>query len=164
MKVIQDIDKAIAVMQNVASWMKKSGMPISQWWEQANMNREFLLKHTEPNEYFVAIVDDKPVASVILQDSERNQSWEPIDGDNPQKALYVHWLCVTREFSGQGLSKVMIDFATKEAKKRDFKLVRLDTNANEKKLCSLYEGLGFQLMGTEKEREHITVFYQKELT
>lgn len=161
---VQDTDKAISVMQNVSSWMQKNGMPLSQWWLPENMNREFLLKHTEPDEYFVAVVGDKPAASVILQDSERNQSWKPIDGDDPKKALYVHWLCVAREFSGQGLSKVMIDFAAKEAKKRGFMLLRLDTDASKKKLRKLYEDLGFQLMGTDQEdEEYTTAFYQKEI-
>jgi hypothetical protein len=40
----------------------------------------------------------------------------------------------------------------------------LDTNAEEEKLCKLYEGLGFQLMGTEQEEDHKTAFYQKALT
>lgn len=150
-------------MRDVAEWMKSSGKPMSQWWEPKNMNPAFLLQHTELNEFYVALVEGKPAASVVLQDSERNQSWKHIDGNKTQKALYIHWLCVARAFSGQGFSKVMIDFATNEAKKRGFKLLRLDTNAEEERLCKLYEGLGFQLMGTEQEENHKTAFYQKVL-
>jgi ribosomal protein S18 acetylase RimI-like enzyme len=127
------------------------------------MTRAFLLQHTEPNEFYVELVDGTPVSSVILQDSERNQSWKPIDGDISQRALYVHWLCVARAFSGQGYSKIMVDFAADEARKRGFKLLRLDTDAEEKKLCKLYESLGFKLMGTEQEENHKTAFYQKVL-
>ena len=127
------------------------------------MNPTFMLQHTEPDEYYVAIVDDKPAASLILQDTQRNQSWEQVDATNPKKAFYVHWLCVTRDFSGKGYSKLMIDFAAREAKNRGFKFLRLDTNANEEKLCNLYEGLGFILMGTNQEGDHKTAFYQKDL-
>jgi len=160
-EIVQNADKAIAVMQNVSMWMQGEGMHLSEWWQPQNMNPDFLFHHVEPNEFYTAIVDGKPVASVVLQDSERNQSWKSIDGVNPQRALYVHWLCVARDFSGKGFSKVMVEFAAEEAKKRGFKLLRLDTDANEPKLCELYESLGFQLMGTEQEGDHKTAFYQR---
>ena len=162
-KIIQDINLAIVVMHSVGAWMLESGLQPNQWWQPQNMNRGFLLKHTEPDEYFVALIDNKPAASMVLQETERNQSWKPIDGDKPKQALYVHWLCVAREFAGQGLPKTLIDFALKEAKRRGFSRLRLDTSANEKKLCRLYENLGFKLMGIEEEGSHATAFYQKEL-
>ncbi|MFC1711621.1 hypothetical protein ACFLZ1_03490 [Patescibacteria group bacterium] len=63
--------------------MKKSGLNPSRWWKPENMNSGFLLKHTEPNEYYVALVDKKPVASMILQETERTQSWKSVDGEKP---------------------------------------------------------------------------------
>ena len=164
MKIIQDSDKAISVMHDVALWMQKSGMHLSEWWQPLNMNRDYLLHHAEPSEFYVAVMKSKLAASVILQDSERNQSWKSVDGNNPKKALYVHWLCVARDFAGQGFSKKMVDFAANEATKRGFTLLRLDTDANEEKLCKLYETLGFQLMGTELDENHKTAFYQKEVS
>ena len=163
MKIVQDTDKAISMMHGVALWMEKNGMHVTQWWQPQNMNREFLLKHAGSNEFYVGLEGDKPVASVILQDSERNQSWKSVDGDTSQKALYIHWLCVARDFSGQGYSKSMVDFSAEKARKKGFKLLRLDTDANEKKLCELYEELGFERVGTELSGEHKTAFYQKEL-
>jgi len=101
---------------------------------------------------------------MILQETERNQSWKPIDGNNPKKALYVHWLCVHRDFEGQGLSRKMFEQAEKEAVKRGFSILRLDTYADELKLCILYESLGFKLVGTDRDRDrdHLTAFFQKE--
>lgn len=160
-QITQDLNKSIEVMHNVGVWMDKSGLNPSIWWKPENMNRDFLLKHTEPNEYWVALVSNKPAASMILQESERNQSWKSVDGDKPKKSLYLHWLCVHRDFAGQGFSQKMVDFAIDEAKRRGFKLLRLDTNANENKLCKLYESLGFILMGTQKEKNQTTAFYQK---
>lgn len=163
MEIIQDTEKAISVMHEVSVWMQKSGMNPSIWWKPENMNRSFLLQHAEPNEFFVALVNNKPAASVILQDSERNQSWKSVDGDNPKKALYIHWLCVARDFANQGFSKTMIDFAAGEASKRGVKLLRLDTDADEEKLRKLYEGLGFHLMGIEGGQKRRVAFYQKNI-
>lgn len=50
------------------------------------------------------------------------------------KALYIHYLCVDRLFSGLGLSKSMIDFAEQYANDKNIKLLRVDTNAEEMKL------------------------------
>ncbi|MBI3290411.1 GNAT family N-acetyltransferase [Candidatus Microgenomates bacterium] len=163
MEIIRDMDGAISVMHEVSAWMEKNGMNPSVWWQPGNMNADFLLQHIEPNEFYVSLVDGKPVASVVLQDSERNQSWKSIDGDNPQKALYIHWLCVARDFASQGFSGKMVEFAAEEAGRRGLKLLRLDTNADEEKLCKLYESLGFKLMGTEKEGNFTASFYQKEI-
>jgi ribosomal protein S18 acetylase RimI-like enzyme len=161
--IIKDVDKSIEVMHNVGLWMKRSGLNPSEWWAPENMNKKFLLKHTELDEYYVAIIEGKPAASMVLQETERNQSWKSVDGEKSQKALYLHWLSVHRDFAGQGLSKTMVEKAKDEAVKRGFSLLRLDTDADEVKLCSLYEGLGFKLMGTEDERKHRTAFYQMKI-
>jgi len=162
-KITKNVDKSIEIMHSVGFWMQKSGLNPSDWWKPENMNKKFMLKHTEPDEYYVTIVDEKPAASMVLQETERNQSWKSVDGEKPKKALYVHWLCVHRDFAGQGYPKIMIDFAKDEARKRGFSLLRLDTSADEKKLCSIYEGLGFKLMGIEDEGEHKTAFYQEKV-
>lgn len=150
-------------MYDVAVWRVNNGIDPGDWWKPENMNRNFMLKHSEPNEYFVAVIGSKPVASEILEDNERNHSWRFIDGDKPKKALYIHWLCVARDFAGKGYSKVMVDFAEQEARKRNLTLLRLDTDAEEKKLCKLYEDVGFHLMGIEGEGDHGAAYYQKEL-
>lgn len=160
-KIIQNVDQAISVIYNAATWLKKSGKNPSKWWQPQNINRDFLLKHAEPNEFYVAIVNGKPSAAVILQNNERNQSWKSVDKDNSQQALYLHWLCVNRKFAGQNLPQVIVDFANQQALKRNIKLLRLDTNAHETKLREIYENLGFSLMGIKKEESQNIAFYQK---
>jgi len=159
-KIVQDMDLGVELMYQVASWMKSNGLNYATWWDPKNMNQDFLLQHSEPNEYFVAIIDNKPVASVILQETERNQSWKSVDGNYP-KALYIHWLCVNRNYSGIGLSKKMIEFAEIQGKKRGFEKLRLDTDADEPKLCNLYKSLGFKEMGIENEDGKNTIFFEK---
>lgn len=161
LQIIQDVDRAIIVMHDAATWLSDSRKNPSKWWQPENMNRTFLLQHAEPDEFFVALVDGVPAASVILQESERNQSWKSVDKDTPQTALYIHWLCVARKFSGLGLPKVMIDVADEEAGKRKLPYLRLDTNAKEINLRNIYERLGFQVMGVDEEEGGKTAFYQK---
>ncbi len=84
--IVNDADRAIALMHGVCVWMDKAGLVNSEWWKPKNMNKEFMFKQAEPDEFFVAIINGEPAASVILQDNERNQSWHYIDKNLPQKA------------------------------------------------------------------------------
>ncbi len=161
LKILQDIDQAIFVMHSAGKWLEESGKNPSKWWKPQNMNRDFLLRHAEPNEFYVVLVGEKPAVAEILQDNQRNQSWKSVDGDQKKSALYIHWLCVGREFAGSKLPKTLIDFAALQAKKRNLKLLRLDTNADETKLRKIYEDLGFSLVRIERETYQKTAFYQK---
>lgn len=158
--IIQDIDKSIEVMLDAAKWLESSGKEPSVYWQSKNMNRQYLSKHAEPNEFYVAMIQDQPAASMILQNSERNQSWQAVDGSKPKKALYVHWLCVNREYAGKNLPRTMIDYAVQKAKSMNLKLLRLDTQADNIKLCQIYEKLGFHLTGRETDDKGFrTAFY-----
>lgn len=162
LKIVQDEDKTISVMHGAGKWLKDSGRKPSESWQPQNMNKDYLLKHAESSEFYAALIDGKPVAGMILQDNQRNQSWKSVDKDKKIVALYVHWLCVDHEYAGKGLPGVMIDFAAKFAKTKGIHILRLDTNAEEPKLRRIYEELGFNLRSTEKEGNHVTAFYEKE--
>ena len=160
-KIIQDVDRAILVMRNAGKWLEESGKKPSKWWRSENLNRKFLLRYAKPEEFYVALVDDKPVAAAILQLSQNAQAWKSVDKDNPRLALYIHWLCVHRESAGMGLPKVIVDFAERLARKHNVNLLRADTNAEEMKLRKIYEDLEFSLITVEQEDYRKTAFYQK---
>lgn len=71
-QINQNVNQAIEVMHHVGSWMETAGLNPSIWWQPTNMNREFLLQHTEPDEFFVLLVDNQPAASMVLQETERS--------------------------------------------------------------------------------------------
>ena len=162
--IIQDMNLAISIMRNAGRWLEESGKNPSKWWQLQNLNPEFLLKYAKPQEFFVAMVNKKPAAAAILQLSQNSQDWQSIDKNDSQKALYIHWLCVEREFAGKNLPKVMIDFAEKKAKENNINLLRVDTNASEMKLREIYENLGFSLVSVEQEDYRQTAFYQKKIS
>ena len=160
-EIIQDMDQAITVLHSVAIWLEKSGKNPSKWWQPKNMNREFFLQHAEPSEFYVVLVEGAPAAAAILQNTERNQSWKSIDKDKKVTALYIHWLCVSREFAGTGLPNIIINFAAQKALSCNIHVLRLDADAKEKKLTEIYEKLGFYLVTIEQDSHGETAFYQK---
>ncbi len=162
-EVVQNMDLAIPVMQEAGKWLQESGKNPSKWWLPENLNPKFLLQYAKEHEFYAAIANDKLAAAAIFQLSQSAQNWHNIDIDNPQPALYIHWLCVSRTFAGQGLPKIMIDFAAGLAKENNIQLLRADTNAEIIKLRKIYENLGFSLVSIEDEDYRRTAFYQKKL-
>ncbi len=160
-KIIQNIDQAIEVMQDAGKWMEENDMNPSKWWKSETLNKEVMLQYANKDEFYVGIVDEKPAVAAILQFEQTAQDWSSVDNGNPPEALYIHWLSVARKFKGMNLAKFMIDFAEDFAKKNKVKLLRVDTNAEELKLKNLYEKFGFKPVGVEKKEHQETAFYQK---
>ncbi len=150
-------------MKNVGQWLADSGKNPSKWWMPEHMNREFLSQYADPNEFYVGLVHGEPAVAAILQFDERNQSWQAIDGQNRQDALYMHWLCVNRKFAKKGFPKLITYFASALALSRGVGLLRADTNYGEMKLRKVYEDLGFNLIGSQEEDYRTTAFYQKKI-
>ena len=161
--IIQDMNLAISVMYNVGVWATKNGKDPHFYFNPKDMNAKYLIQHVNPDEFYVVLFNQEPTASCVLQEDERNQSWKCVDKSEPKKALYIHWLAVNRDYAGMGLSKIMIDFAIKEAKRRGFKRLRLDTDANEPKLTEIYKRHGFNIVHIENEDSMNIAFFEMEL-
>lgn len=157
---VQNFELALYVLRDAGTWLLESGKKPSKWWDLKNLNKSFLLQFASEEEFFVGCVDGAPAVAAVLQVSSETKEWEDIDCSRFCPALYVHWLCVAREFAGNQLSTDMILFAKKIAKQKDAKYIRVDTNASSKKLRDLYEGMGFTLVGIKKEEYRNTALYQ----
>jgi len=162
-KIVQDMDKSISVMYNVGKWLDESGKKPSKWWKPENLNRDFLLQYAKTDEFYVVLVNGKKAAAAILQFNQNSQDWKCIDKNELVPALYIHWLCVARQYSGRGLPKVIVDFAEQQAINKGIRFLRVDTNAQEMKLRKIYENLGFDLISIEQEDYRQTAFYQKKV-
>lgn len=161
--IVHDMDRAVSLMKHAGRWLISSGKPISKWWHPDNLNKEFLLQYVSPDEWYVALVDGVPAGAAAFQFSQKSQDWAVVDGDNPKPALYVHWLCVSRAFAGRGMPRALIDFAAQKAKDQGVSLLRVDTNAEEEKLCRIYESLGFVKEAVTDEGYRKSALYQKQL-
>jgi ribosomal protein S18 acetylase RimI-like enzyme len=159
--VTQDTDASITVIRHVAEWLQKTGLETDGWWDPANMNLDFLGQYAKPDEFYVAIVDGEPAAAAIIQQEQTAQDWSSVDEGSTPPAMYLHWLAVEREHSGEGLPKVLIDHAEELARQKGLPVIRLDTNADEPKLCKIYEELGFKRVNVISEAGHNTALYEK---
>ncbi len=158
------MDKAISVMRNASKWMKESGIAVSKWWDLKNLNKNFLLNYVKPEEFYVVLVNYKPAAAAILQLSQSAQNWKNVDKNKAKHALYIHWLCVSKDFRGRQMPKSIIKFSQELAKENNVRLLRADMNAEETKLRKIYKDLGFKLVAELQEDYRKTAFYEKKVT
>lgn len=135
-----EIEAAINIMKEVTNWGRSVGLSV---WKDEYITKKKLLEGVNEDNFYVGQVSKDNASCMILQ-------WKDIlfwPEAKENEAGYIHKLCVRRKYSGIGLSQKMVEFAIQECKKRNIGYLRLDTGWNKKKLCNLYESLGFKLVG-----------------
>lgn len=159
-----DMDAAIGLIKDVATWMNGVGLVHNEWWHPDNMNSEFFGQYASPDEFFVAKVDEQPAAAAIIQPEQTLQDWSSVDGDSHPPALYIHYVAVERSFAGRGLPGILLRHAEDLARQRGIPVLRLDTNADQPKLRRIYEDAGFEAVRILQEEHGNTVLYEKQVS
>ena len=164
-EVEQNLPVALEVIRHAGAWMRDTGKRnYSAWWDPDRVSEEMLAPYAKPDEFYVFSIDGRAAGAAIIQREQSMQDWTAIDGTGPApEAIYIHYVAVKREFAKMGLVGEVIAEAERVAREQGIALLRLDTNANESKLCQLYESYGFRQVGTETEGDHTTAFYEKQL-
>lgn len=130
-------------MKSVGSWMNEIGAANKKWWQLDLLDDEqSMQKYATTSDYYALLLNGLPAASAILLRNKPLQDWSAVDGDGSPDALYLHWVTVAREFRGGGLVEHLVVHAKKLAQQLGISRLRLDTNALEPKLCSLYRDCG----------------------
>lgn len=99
------------------------------------------------------VLEDKGeiCASVILNhyqpDGYEKMNWS-IEADGTE-VLVVHTLCIPPSKAGNGYGKKIVEFAEETARKMNCKTIRLDTYAGNVPAASLYEKMGYRLVGED---------------
>jgi ribosomal protein S18 acetylase RimI-like enzyme len=159
--LVNDVDTAIEIMREASRWLINNGKTPSKWWDSQNLNKEFLFQYAKPQEFFTLTMDNRPIAAVVLQIDQNAQDWIAIDGQKEVPAMYIHWLCVRREFAGRDIPRKVVESAAVIALRDGIGILRADTDADEANLCAVYESIGFELIGRAEEGYRRTAFYQK---
>ncbi|HLS31883.1 MAG TPA: GNAT family N-acetyltransferase [Flavobacteriaceae bacterium] len=136
---------------NIDHWQYWKNPPLEKikWVEEGIANHEFFFIHTLNGEH---------IGMVRIMEAD-----ELYWGKQKDKALYIHSLVVKEKHNGKGLGAVIIQKIANKAKEADCSYVRLDAEAKNTKLCSYYEGLGFEKVGSKELSLSTYNLYQKEL-
>jgi GNAT superfamily N-acetyltransferase len=130
-----DTEAALDIMRKAAEWLVEKGMPL---WDPKKFADGKILESVREEDLYTAYIDNKPVASLILQWSDP-VFWPDSHGDSG----FIHKLSVKRDCAGLGVPNKFVAWAKEEVRKRNRRFLRLDCAADRAKLCKVYEDMGF---------------------
>lgn len=132
----QQAGKRLSQM-NLSQWDYWSDPPADKlaWVRQGVENGEFVFVYNQTNDL---------VGMFRLMNSD-TLYWEQKGIDKGVR--YVHSLVIADPYTGSGLGQEIMKRIITNLKSKEIKLLRLDCEASNSKLCAYYEAFGFQKTG-----------------
>ena len=153
-----DTDCAIEIIREVAQWCIDVGAPM---WRLEELTRKALLRYPPSEADFRTVwIDGKLAAAMILQWHDP-RFWPEV---KPDESGFIHKLCVRRSFAGRRVAGQIVELAQLECIRRGIGWLRLDTDFNSPKLCTLYEAMGFVKVGRKMVDDRDYALYEKRPT
>ncbi len=138
--IYNQLEEAIAVMKEVAQWGREQGFRV--WLDEWLTPDELLTDEAKPENFCIGKVDGKTACAFILQDGD-SEYWK--DSFDVQ-AVYLHKLCVKREYAHRNMARLVVDAIKEECLKKDIKYIRLDTGLDERVVRKIYLNAGFKIV------------------
>ncbi len=129
---ITQMNPIMGLFEEGRKWHEE--MKVSQW---PAFELERVLDDIDNHRLFVLVNKQRVVGSVTISESD------PLIWNDDTPALYIHRLVVARDFKGLDLGKLIIDKIEQKAIERNKSALRLDCWANNERLKSYYERIGF---------------------
>lgn len=134
------VEEAIAVMREVAQWGREQGFRV--WLDEWLTPDELITQEAKPENFCIGKIDGNTVCAFILQNSD-SEYWKK---SSNEEAVYLHKLCVKREYAHRNMTKLVIEAIKEECRKNDIKYIRLDTGLDEKVVRKIYLNAGFKIV------------------
>ena len=138
--IYNEVETAISVMKEVATWGRNQGYRV--WLDEWLTKEELITQEAQPKNFCIGKVNDKVACAFILQNSDISY-WGVTP---PNEAVYLHKLCVKREFAHKEMTKSVVEAIRKECQKIGVRYIRLDTGLDEKTVRKIYLKAGFKIV------------------
>ncbi|MCM3627558.1 GNAT family N-acetyltransferase [Paenibacillus glycanilyticus] len=152
-----ELEPFIHVLTEGAKWIAANKIPM---WDESDLQAHLLMDGLTLDNFYGAFIDGEIAAVMILQE-EDSFFWPE---DHLNDALYLHKLCIRREYSKTGLSGNMLAYAKNAAHALHKRYLKLDCAADRTSLRQFYEQHGFTLVRERLAMEtYPAAFYQFEI-
>lgn len=154
----KDLDDLVCVLNDSLDY--KISLDDNSWGVD-QFNKHEILTIMDRGETYVALVDDKVVATMSLEWSDKRIWGKYLGNDN--KAVYLHKLAVNSQYRGNNLGKILISKTEDLARSHGKVYIRLDCAKNNLGLIKYYKNLGFTLANEThiKDDDYLAVLMQK---
>ncbi|MGA5470054.1 GNAT family N-acetyltransferase [Streptomyces arboris] len=137
---VDDLSTVESLLSEASAWLASQG--IDQW--QYPPHRDRIMQAMERGECFLAFQSGMAIATIQVDAYADPEFWAP--ADQPDTALYVHRMAVSRRASGANIGIVLLDWASKRAAEAEKLWVRLDAWKDNPGLHRYYQSVGFHLV------------------
>lgn len=140
---LTDIPQIMRVITEVVPLMQATG---NFQWDNTYPNPQAFTEDVNLNQLWVADMDGD-IGGVAAITTEQYPEYAQAGLDISQTAIVVHRLAVSPRYQGKGIAKALLEEAEAEAKRRDIKFLRIDTNIQNKTAQVLFPKLGYVFAG-----------------
>ncbi len=134
------VEESIAVMKEVAAWGRSKGLRV--WLDEWLTKDELITEDAQPENFCIGEMDGQIACAFILQ----NRDMEYWKNAKLGEAVYLHKLCVRREFAHQNIAELTVRAIADYCKSKGIKYIRLDTGLDEKVVRKIYLQMGFKIV------------------
>jgi GNAT superfamily N-acetyltransferase len=137
-----ELETVISILEEASCWIADKGIP--QWWPGlfSKERRSEVERALGRGETYLVRRGGEPIATLALKWSDPR--WWPQAGED---AGYVHRVAVRRPHAGQGVGRMLLDWAARETAAKERKYLRLGCMAENAELCHYYQKCGFNYRG-----------------
>ncbi|MNI27861.1 Acetyltransferase (GNAT) family protein [compost metagenome] len=150
---LDDLELVRSLLIEAATWM---GTLSFQQWKPEQFTEEEVQSYFDSRDIYLLCSNHEVIGMCTIQDDDPGY-WGLL---NESGYSYLHRLTLRNSYRGQNLSKEMINWAARRSKEQQRKGLRLDTAAQNAKLNSLYQKLGFEPKGSGQKGDRHYVLYE----
>jgi len=141
--MLNDIPGIMRLIAEVVPVMNAAG---NFQWDNSYPNAAVFEKDIELNQLWVADVHGD-IAGVSAITTDQESEYAQVGWDLNETAIVTHRLAVSTRHRGQGIAAKLMQQAEDEAIRRGIKILRIDTNTNNKATQQLFPKLGYIYAG-----------------
>ncbi|TWR25910.1 GNAT family N-acetyltransferase [Mucilaginibacter pallidiroseus] len=159
---LADVSAIMQIVKDVVPLMQAAG---NFQWSDDYPNPDVFESDIALNQLWV-VEDDGNVVGVAAITTEQYAEYAQLGWDINEIAIVVHRLAVSPHFQGRGIAAALVAEADREAARRGIKLLRVDTNSQNKAIQKLFPKMGYDFGGeiTLEFRPGLSFYcYQKRL-
>jgi ribosomal protein S18 acetylase RimI-like enzyme len=132
-------------------------------WSEAYPNEEIITEDITAGTLY-KITTGNVIAGIIVLNHQYFPEYDALPWTfNDPHPLIIHRLCIHPDYQGQGLAKILMQFAEAYAVRNNYTSIRLDTGTLNTKALALYDGLGYRRVGVVSFRPGFFQVFEKVL-
>lgn len=150
-----DLSQIMEIIESAKAEMRASG---NNQWNEEYPREEHLLKDIEEGVLYIYEIDGA-VAGLICINEEEPEDYGDANWSMEGKALTLHRLAVHQGFRGHGVGVQLISHADVIAAGQNIRLIKTDTNSQNRSTQSLLAKCGYTFTGEISLGDHPGRFY-----